>query len=240
MTIVVPMATFIFPDIHGCLRTLKCILEEQVHPTLSDKLVFLGAFIDRGPSSSGTVTYLIGLKQQGYNVVAVRGNHEQMLLDSLYNADSSKLWIRNGGSKTIESYRLDYGLDLDDVSLDKLIPDEHITFYLSMPFCHRISEYLYAVHGGIIFPINEDDGSMQKMPWLRPWECAESIPEGVTVVHGHTPVPLHEVKRQVYCYGSLVNLDAGCVYADKYPGLGFLTCLNLETKQLLYTANIEE
>lgn len=232
------MATFIFPDIHGCLRTLQCILEEQVQPTRSDTLVFLGDYIDRGPNSAGTIDYLVELQKSGYTLVAIRGNHEQMLLDSLFNSERLRLWIRNGGNKTLDSYRKMY--DLEDSSVEELIPEEHIAFFLSMPFFHKISSVSYAVHGGIIFPINDDDGSMQKMPWLRPWECAESIPEGVTVIHGHTPVPLHEVKRQAFYYNALVNLDAGCVYAGKYPGLGYLTCLNLDKKELLYCAYQEE
>ncbi len=213
-------------------------MEEQVQPAISDTLLFLGDYIDRGPNSADTISYLLALQRQGLNVVAIRGNHEQMLLDSINSPEGYKLWMRNGGNKTVESYG--QANHTTDNSLIALLPDDHVAFYQDLPLFYRISECVYAVHGGIVFPINTDDTSMQKMLWLRPWECVDSIPDGVVVIHGHTPVPLHEVKRQAYEFDKLVNLDAGCVYAGKYPGLGFLTCLNLETKQLLYTPNIEE
>jgi len=232
------MSTFIIPDIHGCFRTLKCLLEEYVKPSGSDTLVFLGDYIDRGPNSAGTVGYLIELQQKGFTVVVIRGNHEQMLLNSLYDTEQSRLWMLNGGGPTLESYRSRAGAEI--FPLDELIPAEHVSFFLRMPYYHRINDTTYAVHGGIVFPITESEAGFRQMLWLRPWDCEDSIPSGSTVIHGHTPIPLLEVQKQVVQFGRLVNLDAGCVFAKKYPGLGYLTCLNLDSGELLYCENREQ
>ena len=231
------MATFIIPDIHGCIKTLKCLIEEHVRPVYSDTLVFLGDYIDRGPHSAATVSYLIELKQKGYSVVPIRGNHEQMLLNTLYNLKSAELWMRSGGSSTLASYPS--WTNEEGQPLDEIIPEEHVAFLLSMPNYHKLTDSVYAVHGGIVFPITETDDSLQRMLWLRPWECEESIPLGNTVIHGHTPVPLRVVQLQVEQFGSLVNLDAGCVFAGREHGLGYLTCLNLESRELHYSANLD-
>ena len=232
------MATFIFPDIHGCSKTLKFLIEERVQPSLADTLVFLGDYIDRGPNSAETIGYIINLQKKGFKVVALRGNHEQMLINSLYDSEKAALWMLNGGSATVDSYRRMAGGNAS--SFDELIPDEHVAFFLKMPFYYGFTDSVYAVHGGINFPIVEDDESFQRMLWLRPWACASFIPLGYTVIHGHTPVSLPEVEQQVLQFGSLVNLDAGCVYAGRHPNLGFLTCLNLEQRELFFCANMEQ
>ena len=40
---------WIIPDIHGCAKTLKVLLENMLKVTKNDELYFLGDYIDRGP-----------------------------------------------------------------------------------------------------------------------------------------------------------------------------------------------
>ena len=50
---------WIIPDIHGCAKTLKVLLENMLTVTKHDQLYFLGDYIDRGPDSKGVLDYLI-------------------------------------------------------------------------------------------------------------------------------------------------------------------------------------
>lgn len=229
-------ATYIFPDIHGCAKTLQHLLEEVVVPTREDRLIFLGDYIDRGPESARVIEMLLALIYSGYNVVALRGNHEQMLLDSLTDESKLTLWLLNSARKTLMSYSRDVEAVTPELLLDA-IPKKHIRFFQEMPILHSLGNSRWCVHGGVQFPIEEK--YMQQYLWLRPWESVDSIPEGATIIHGHTPIPFAEVERQVHLFGRQVNLDAGCVYAGFREGLGYLTCLRLEDQHLFFVQNMD-
>lgn len=44
---------FAIGDVHGCVRTLRRLLEEQIRPEVDDRIVLLGDYIDRGPDGKG-------------------------------------------------------------------------------------------------------------------------------------------------------------------------------------------
>ena len=71
---------WVIPDIHGCVRTLRALIEQLVIPAKDDTLYFLGDFVDRGPDSKGVLDYVMGLEDQGYNIVALKGNHEEFFV----------------------------------------------------------------------------------------------------------------------------------------------------------------
>lgn len=56
---------WVIPDIHGCVRTLRALIEQLVIPAKEDTLYFLGDFVDRGPDSKGVLDYVMGLKESG-------------------------------------------------------------------------------------------------------------------------------------------------------------------------------
>jgi serine/threonine protein phosphatase 1 len=70
---------WVIPDIHGYLDTLKALIEERIKPARTDELYFLGDYIDRGPDSRGVINYIRSLRQDGYAVTALKGNHEDFL-----------------------------------------------------------------------------------------------------------------------------------------------------------------
>ena len=69
---------WIIPDIHGCAKTLKVLLENMLKVTKNDQLYFLGDYIDRGPDGKGVIDYLMHLQKEEYNVLLLKGNHEDM------------------------------------------------------------------------------------------------------------------------------------------------------------------
>ncbi len=62
-------------DIHGCNKTFKALLD-QINLSKDDELTLLGDYIDRGPDSKGVIDTIINLQSSGYQVRALRGNHD--------------------------------------------------------------------------------------------------------------------------------------------------------------------
>lgn len=78
------MKTFVIADVHGCLNELHQLLDKTCIDLKKDRLIMLGDYIDRGEDSAGTVKWLMELKngKYGEHAVLLRGNHEQMVLES--------------------------------------------------------------------------------------------------------------------------------------------------------------
>ena len=101
---------FVVGDIHGMFRVLRQALAAVAFRFSSDRLFSVGDLIDRGPDSLLAYKWV----QEYPWFRAVRGNHDQMLLDALMGPGDlrpgvKELWIYyNGGS---------WSLDVDDSSL---------------------------------------------------------------------------------------------------------------------------
>jgi serine/threonine protein phosphatase 1 len=82
---------FVVGDIHGCLYKLNEKLLSVDFDEDKDLLVSVGDLIDRGPQN---VECLDLINESWFR--AVRGNHEQMAIDTL-NGQDARHWIANGG-----------------------------------------------------------------------------------------------------------------------------------------------
>ncbi|MEM6981276.1 MAG: metallophosphoesterase family protein, partial [Planctomycetota bacterium] len=96
------MSRYVVGDIHGCGKALRTLIQ-TLDLTRDDEIIFLGDYIDRGPDSRDVIEQLIELRQQ-CRMIALRGNHEIMLLGvALGGCDPGK-WLRGGGAATVTSY----------------------------------------------------------------------------------------------------------------------------------------
>ncbi len=69
--------TFAIGDIHGDLAPLRVVLDRLPALDGKDTLVFLGDYVDRGPSSKGVIDFLMALPSRiRARTVYLRGNHE--------------------------------------------------------------------------------------------------------------------------------------------------------------------
>src|SRR5258708_6703543 len=85
-----------------------------------DELVFLGDYVDRGEDSRAVLETLVQLRKEHENVVFLRGNHEQLMLDARdgpppepaeqpgYVSHSTAMltWLQNGGVDTLLNYNV--------------------------------------------------------------------------------------------------------------------------------------
>jgi serine/threonine protein phosphatase 1 len=221
-------STYVIGDIHGRLNLLDQLLRDIPWSPARDKIVFLGDLIDRGPEAPGVVSRLIDLKAKNPNIVVLRGNHEQMLLDCLYTGDLQWLVPENGGLQTVREYGMDPA-DLDDIA-DIKIPAEHLTFFKSLPFYHEDPQAIY-VHAGLLPGIAVSETPHEVLIWSRNQHFYNGY-DGKLCFFGHTPTQLLARAGRVRKFGIYINggVKGGCVGLDTSGEHDSpLCCLRVET-----------
>src|SRR5690606_5557591 len=83
------MARYAISDIHGCARTFKALVLEQLQLKKTDELYLLGDYVNKGPDSKGVLDFIIHLQKQQYQVHCLRGNHDQMVLKAASKRESA-------------------------------------------------------------------------------------------------------------------------------------------------------
>ncbi len=198
----------IIGDIHGCLDTLKRLMDKIAWMPGRDRLYFLGDYIDRGINSKAVVDYILKLGSSSPHVECLLGNHEAMFLDFL-QGNHQELFLRNLGKKTIESYQS----EKRRVN-EPLVPPDHMSFFQSLkPFIEL--EDCYLVHAGFKPGISIKNQSEEDMIWIREPFISSDYDFGKMVIFGHTP--FHEP----IVMHNKIGLDTGAVYGNR------LTCLEL-------------
>src|SRR4051794_19371788 len=97
--------TFAIGDIHGCHEQLLQMLETLEAFYSGGRIVFLGDYIDRGPDSRSVVERVMaGPTKPDWEWIALKGNHEAMMVAAVGAGDHVAGWLENGGVETIESY----------------------------------------------------------------------------------------------------------------------------------------
>lgn len=214
---------FAIGDIHGCFDSFRTMIEQKIQIRKEDKIVLLGDYIDRGPQSKEVVDYIIDLKNSGFDVVPVMGNHEAMLLDTLSNNEYFSKWIQNGGTETLRSFGVN--------SLGKLAP-RYIGFFKGLPYYFEFEDYLF-VHAGFNDAINNPFEDLYSMIWRCREKYMHPLLKDKTIVHGHRPISVAACTENIHSQNKVINLDTGCVYIEN-NGHGSLTALELYTKSILF------
>ncbi len=205
---------FAIGDIHGCSTALRALIEE-VKPGLGDTIIVLGDFIDCGPDSKGVIDQLIALSSR-CRLIAILGNHEEMLLNALDSKSEFKYWLKLGGKQTLDSY-CTYRTDLE------VIPQEHITFIRGCRNYFETETHIF-VHANYDpeRPMSQTSGTRLRWEHLDPNRLRTHF-SGKTVVVGHTP----QVTGEILNPGFLIGIDTDC-----FQG-GWLTAIELNSMTVL-------
>jgi serine/threonine protein phosphatase 1 len=194
-------------DVHGCLRALERLID-LVAPTDADKLVFLGDYVDRGPDSRGVINWLMEHQQQ-LNLITLRGNHDQIMLDARNNVETLWAWQTFGGTEALASYDTSPGEPWVEA-----VPQTHWDFLESTDLYHETSDHIF-VHGALAPDLALSEQSPQTMLWAR-FHDIEPHQSGKRIVCGHTSQKS----------GSIAVLPhAICI--DTWVMQGWLTCLDV-------------
>lgn len=196
-----PLLTYVIGDIHGCAGKARDLIEACVDYN-GDRpfcMIMLGDYVDRGENSRAVIQLLMELEEAMPNeLLCLRGNHEDMLINALKDPEHEAHWLENGGRATLASY---------GVTRAAGIPQAHRNWIAQRPLLFRDERRLY-VHAGIKpgIPLNQQPTDV--LLWIRDEFLTSEIDHGLLVVHGHTPLRQgHPDLRH-----NRLNLDTGACF----------------------------
>ena len=164
--------------------------------------------------SDRVIEFLLKLSGD-YNTVFLKGNHEEMFLNYLDGNDRYNMFLHNGGSATIRSYKKNCG--------NMKIPSAHLDFFKKLNLYYEYSDFI-SVHAGFNPKIyNIEDQSEDDMLWIREAFYRADRKWDKTVIFGHTPTTFMG-NRSTRVFSdkekNIIGIDTGAVYGGK------LTCLS--------------
>lgn len=209
------MRTFAIGDIHGCSRALQS-LATLVGFRDEDLLITLGDYVDKGPDVPGVLDWLCArVRRNPESLVALRGNHDQMMLDARDDPAAFKDWWYSNGITTLDAYPP----SRDGHPLSP-VPERHWNFLDNTQLYHDTRKFFY-VHGNVNHELPLDQQSVDSLLWDKFYDPAPHV-SGKTMIAGHTSQKTGEV------------LDLGhAVCIDTWAcGQGWLTCLEPDTGRI--------
>lgn len=225
-----PGRRWVVADTHANLKTLQHLVEERIKLTLEDQLFFLGDYLNRGPDSKGVVDYIIELQEDDYPIYPLRGNHEQMLLDSHEKA-------KNYTPEELRLPSIQRGRGLKDAQR-QLYP-KYLNFLASLPYYYELED-CFLVHAGFNFDMANPLEDWYAMLWARGFG-AKYKPEKIRhkrIIYGHETTPLSEIKAAIAQKSAVIPLDNGC-YKFNQQEYGHLCALNIDSWELICQKNLD-
>lgn len=210
---------FAIGDIHGCFHSLTELIEQRIQIRKDDKIVFLGDYIDRGPHSKDVIDFIIGLRDDGFEIIPLLGNHEAMLLDAYMNKGRLSQWLLYGGSETLNSFRIKHIREMEP---------KYVRFFKELVYYYPFEKFLF-VHAGFNDEANNPFEDEYHMIWERSEKYQHPIFLHKTIVHGHSPIPESQCRNLLSANNQVLNIDTGCVYKNMI-GYGKLTAIELYSK----------
>ncbi len=200
-------------DIHGCFQALVA-LADAARITPDDLIVMLGDYVDRGPNWYAVLDWVIANSKTN-TLVALRGNHELMMLRAQADPSQMKEWLANGGDATLASYS-----PLGDAGTLRDVPDGHWDFLEKGCRDWYETQTHFFVHANAYA-----DMALDEQPeFMLFWEQFNDPPphqSGKIMVCGHTSQKSGRPKS----LGHAVCIDTWAC------GQGWLTCLDVATGQ---------
>lgn len=210
-------------DIHGRLdllrRAIEAIGRDVAARGPAALTVTVGDYIDRGQASRGVLDCLAA-NPFPTPLVALKGNHEDMLAAFLADPAVGPHWADNGGLATLRSYgvpvRGPFTTDFAAAraAMREVLPAAHAAFLRALKLSFSRGGYFFC-HAGVRPGVPLERQSEEDLLWIREPFLLSAQDFGQIVVHGHTPVAEPEVLP------NRIGIDTGAYFS------GRLTCVAL-------------
>jgi serine/threonine protein phosphatase 1 len=216
-------------DIHGrddLLEEMAARVKGDMESGSFDEVVtvFLGDYVDRGLGSMPVVEKL-SRGEWPTSIVALAGNHEDLLLAFLEDASVLEAWRSFGGLETLHSYGVNVrsamaGRDFGTIqqAFVARLPEAHRHFLANLKVSTTIGDYFFC-HAGVRPGVPLDRQDREDLLSIRAPFLSSEAEHGSVVVHGHTPSIGPEVRL------NRIGIDTAAYATNR------LTCLVLERHQ---------
>lgn len=208
-----PSAIYAVGDVHGCLNLYQK-LESKIVKNGADitgpkLIVLLGDIVDRGPQTAQMIDYMLSSPPEGFQRIALMGNHEDMMCDFLRDPAQNMRWIDFGGYETLQSYGLTpdpkLGFNLPAKRLKHMaatcVPIEHVAYLENLPISLDAGDFFLS-HAGYNPKNSLPEQSRDELIWGNPMRLDSTTAEK-TAVHGHISV------EQVEILSARIAVDTG-------------------------------
>jgi len=215
------MRTFVISDIHGNNESFKKALK-HIELKKTDTLVLLGDLIDKGYDSKGVLDTIFLLQENKFNLICIKGNHEEMLIEAFHDYSKLNNWLLNGGKETLLSFLTS--------SIEK-IPTKYIDLIKSFKYYHQIDNFIF-VHAALNMLIKNPFEDINSMLWSREQEklLNEKWLSGRVIIHGHSPTDKEDIIMSIKNKKEIICIDNGSFM--KRLGYGSICVLQLENFNL--------
>lgn len=234
---------WVIPDLHGCVNTLKALIEEQIIPTHDDRIFFLGDYVDRGPGSKEVIDYIRKMQQDKFAVTALKGNHEDFIVEmwdaetkssslfsKIFGTQNRRKWFAVGGKECLKSFNVKSVRD---------IPEDYIEWMRSLEYFVQMDDFVL-VHAGLNFEHSDPFRDKHAMMWSRDYPIHPWKIQNRRIIHGHMPVNIEFISDAVKNKAmSFIDLDNGNYVTGK-TGFGNLVALELNEMRMVIQDNRDE
>jgi serine/threonine protein phosphatase 1 len=212
------VALYVIGDVHGRSDLLHGLLRKiafdaaRLESQVQRELIFLGDYVDRGPDSRGVIDLILSTSAERdfWSVTALKGNHEQALLQFMDEPELWPMWQGFGARETLQSYGVNPpapGSAPDDWArasreMNEAVPPSHRQFLEQLEICVVRGDYLFA-HAGVRPGAPLDQQSEQDLLWIRDDFLRNERRLDKVIVHGHTPA------EEAYVGVHRIGLDTG-------------------------------
>jgi serine/threonine protein phosphatase 1 len=186
--------------------------------------VFLGDYVDRGLGSMRVVQQLAH-GEWPTPILALAGNHEDLLFAFLEDPAVLEAWRSLGGLETLHSYGVNVGSAMAGRDFGAVqqafaarFPESHRHFLGNLKVSATIGDYFFC-HAGVRPGVPLDRQDREDLLTIRAPFLSSEAEHGKVVVHGHTPSMAPEVRP------NRIGIDTAAYATNR------LTCLVLEQDQ---------
>lgn len=198
--------TYVIADLHG-RHDLLLKATKEIRTRAPGTIVTLGDYVDRGPHSRQIIEHLMTLVSEDnpWKIVALKGNHEAMMVETCRKPLKADWWLGNGGGQTLLSYdhRPTGSVDLS------VVPADHLEWLDRLPTLHVDRHRVY-VHAGVNQRLPLDKQDDEFVTWMLYRPIDEGGHGDRHVVHGH-----HQYPNGPLCLRRRTNLDTGAWYTGR-------------------------
>jgi len=221
--------TIVIGDVHGCLSELKTLLDVVNYNKYSDRCIFAGDLVDRGPDSPGVVRLAMELGAE-----AIQGNHDAKLL---------RRWGHMDKIASNPKYKNPMTPHEDQERTISLLGATERAWLTALPYYIYLPQFdVIVVHAGLLPGVALDKQSKEiltmvryvhrdtrkmlslvmpgfKQPpdsifWAEIWDGSSDV------IFGHTVVGLQSIKTwDGIGMGRAYGIDTGAVFGGRLTAM---------------------